>query len=154
MDIKQVLFSLSEASCITGAGPALQIAFDEAKKYAPDVYRDRLGNVIAPVRASKPGEPHVLLEAHIDEIGFVVTNIDKDGFLHVAKVGGPDIRILLGHEVTVFAKKQLFGVFSAAVRLTFRPMKIIKKFRSSKKLPSTSVFRTTAPAKLLPPAII
>lgn len=111
MDIKQVLFSLSEASCITSAGHALKIAFEETKKYAPDVYCDRLGNIIAPVRKPKNNEPHILLEAHIDEIGFVVTCVDEDGFLRIAKVGGPDIRVLLGHEVTVFAKENLFGVF-------------------------------------------
>jgi putative aminopeptidase FrvX len=111
MDCQQLLFSLSESSCITAKGPASQIIFDTAAKFAPKVYRDALGNVIAVVRAAKPGEPNILLEAHMDEIGFIVTSIDKDGFLHVAKVGGPDIRILLGHEVTVFGKEPLFGVF-------------------------------------------
>lgn len=108
---QQLLFSLSENSCITGAGAATAIAFDEIKKYAPSAYRDALGNIIAPVRKPNDGEANILLEAHIDEIGFVVTHIDKDGFLRVGKVGGPDLRVLLGHEVTVFGKETLFGVF-------------------------------------------
>lgn len=111
MDLKSLLFSLSEASCITGAGKAAKIALDEVKKCAPDAKIDRLGNVIAPVHAPADGRPHIMLEAHMDEIGFVVTNIDKDGFLRVGKVGGPDIRILLGHEVTVFGKETVYGVF-------------------------------------------
>jgi tetrahedral aminopeptidase len=108
---QQLLFSLCENSCISGAGPAATLAFDAAAKFAPDVYRDPLGSVIAPVRKPKEGEPHILLEAHLDEIGFIVTSIDKEGFLHVGKVGGPDVRVLLGHEITVFGKERLFGVF-------------------------------------------
>ena len=111
MDLNKLLFSLSETSCISGAGAASNIVFDAAKKFAPGAYRDSLGSIIAPVRTPKQGEPHVLLEAHMDEIGFVVTVIDEDGFLRVGKVGGPDLRILLGHEVTVYGKTPIFGVF-------------------------------------------
>jgi tetrahedral aminopeptidase len=111
MNQNQLLFSLSETSCISGAGPASKIVFDAVSKFAPGVYRDPLGSVIAPVRKPSQGEPHVLLEAHMDEIGFIVTSIDGDGFLHIGRVGGPDLRVLLGHEVTVFGKEQLFGVF-------------------------------------------
>lgn len=111
MDQQQLLFSLSEASCITSKGSASQVAFDAVKRFAPTAFRDRLGSVIAPVRRPKEGEPHILLDAHLDEIGFIVTAIDDDGFLRVAKVGGPDIRVLLGHEVTVFGKEPIYGVF-------------------------------------------
>jgi tetrahedral aminopeptidase len=111
MNQQQLLFTLSEASCISGAGPASEIVFDAASKFAPGVYRDPLGNIIAEVRKPKDGEPNVLLEAHMDEIGFIVTAIDEDGFLRAGKVGGPDMRVLLGHEVTVFGKEPVFGVF-------------------------------------------
>lgn len=111
MDIKKTLFTLSENSCITSRGPASKVVLDMVKKYAPKAYIDPLGSVIAPVAAAREGKPNILLDAHIDEIGFVVTSIDKDGFLRVAKVGGPDIRVLLGHEVTVFGREQVYGVF-------------------------------------------
>jgi endoglucanase len=111
MELKELLASLGAASCITSAGKASQLALDAVRKFAPNAHRDRLGSIIAPVREEKPNKPHILLDAHIDEIGFVVTAIDENGFLHVGKVGGTDMRILLGHEVTVFGKKELFGVF-------------------------------------------
>jgi endoglucanase len=57
------------------------------------------------------GGEHILLDAHLDEIGFAVTSIDKDGFLHLGKAGGPDMHVLLGHEVKVQAKEELYGVF-------------------------------------------
>lgn len=52
----------------------------------------------------------VLLEAHIDEIGFIITDI-VDGFLRVEAVGGIDARILAGQRVKFFGKKEVSGVF-------------------------------------------
>ncbi|HEX2938703.1 MAG TPA: M42 family peptidase, partial [Ruminiclostridium sp.] len=65
----------------------------------------------ATVKKAKEGKPNILLEAHMDEIGFVVQTIDDDGFLHIGKVGGNDLRVLLGSEVTVFGKEPLYGIF-------------------------------------------
>ena len=53
---------------------------------------------------------HILLDAHLDTIGFVVINITDDGFLRVSKVGGVDMRIVEGMELTVHGQKDIFGV--------------------------------------------
>lgn len=55
---------------------------------------------------------HILLDAHLDEIGMVVTSITDDGFIKVGAVGGIDKRMLLGYEVTVWGKQELRGVIS------------------------------------------
>ncbi len=55
---------------------------------------------------------HLLLDAHLDEIGMIVTSITDDGFLKVGAVGGIDKRMLLDSEVTVWGKKNLEGVIS------------------------------------------
>lgn len=55
---------------------------------------------------------HVLLDAHIDEIGFVVTSVTDDGFLKLGDVGGIDNRMLLGSEVTVWGKQKVNGIIS------------------------------------------
>ncbi len=62
---------------------------------------DALGNLIArvPGAASPPGR--VMIAAHMDEIGLIVTKVEQ-GFLHVARVGGVDPRSVLGQEVTVY----------------------------------------------------
>ena len=52
----------------------------------------------------------ILLVAHMDQVGLVVRGIDEKGFVLVDKVGGPDVRILTGAEVTVHGKKDLYGV--------------------------------------------
>lgn len=55
---------------------------------------------------------HILLDAHLDEIGMVVTSITDDGFLKVGAVGGIDKRMLLGYEVTVWGRQEIMGVIS------------------------------------------
>ena len=52
----------------------------------------------------------VLLDAHIDQIGMVVTDIDENGFLHVTSVGGVDCRTLPGSPVTVFGTEVVTGI--------------------------------------------
>jgi putative aminopeptidase FrvX len=72
-----------------------------ARDYVSDVRTDALGNVIAHRRGASQSPGSVMLAAHMDEIGLVVTKVDR-GFLHVDRVGGVDPRLLLGQEVTVY----------------------------------------------------
>ncbi len=59
------------------------------------------------------GKTRILLDAHLDRIGLVVTEIDEDGFLHVGKVGGVDARVLVGSEVIVYGTSPVYGVISS-----------------------------------------
>lgn len=56
-----------------------------AANFADDIYRDVLGNLIV---HKKGVGPKVMFAAHMDSIGFIVTHIDKDGFLRFGKIGG------------------------------------------------------------------
>lgn len=70
---------------------------------------DNLGDIICNINPQ--GNIKVMLEAHTDRVGFVVCGIDDKGFLKIGKVGGPDIRTLIGESVTVFSDNgPLFGV--------------------------------------------
>ena len=109
--MEEYLSTLSSASCVSGREGAREIMLENIRVLSPDAYIDRLGSIIAPIAPTPAGGEHLIIDAHLDEIGFVVTSIDDSGFLKVGKVGGPDLRILLGHEVTVFGRKPLFGVF-------------------------------------------
>lgn len=69
---------------------------------------DNLGNIICTVKSE--GKKHVVLSAHADKIGMVVTAIDKaTGMLKVAKSGGVDNRTLAASRVKVTGKKTLKG---------------------------------------------
>lgn len=72
--------------------------------YAAEVEVDALGSVIAhrPGRGGDGSAPgRVMLAAHLDEIGLIVTRVENS-FLHVSKVGGVDPRNLIGQEVTIY----------------------------------------------------
>lgn len=68
---------------------------------------DKVGNIII----EKDGKgKHILLDAHLDTIGFVVTGITDDGFLRVTKVGGVDMRTVEGAELTIHGTEDVYGV--------------------------------------------
>ena len=72
-----------------------------------EVSCDDTGNIII----HKNGEgKHILLDAHLDTIGFVVTEITSDGFVRVQKVGGVDMRTVEGLELTLHGKEDIYGV--------------------------------------------
>ncbi len=76
-----------------------------------DIRTDALGNIIG-LRRGEGNEPRpkVMLAAHMDEVGLIVTKIEEGGFLRFAQMGGVDPRILPAHEVIVYGKRPLSGV--------------------------------------------
>lgn len=81
--------------------------------YCDETKIDALGNVIAVKRCGKPNAKKLLIEAHIDEIGLIVKNIDENGFITFLNVGGIDPRILPAMEVVVHGSKDVKGVIGA-----------------------------------------
>ena len=78
--------------------------------FVPDAaYRD--GSVTAHL-VRDPEKPVLLLCAHLDQVGFLVTDITDDGFLRIGCVGGIDHRLLLGQAVTVYGRRVIPGVIS------------------------------------------
>ncbi len=65
---------------------------------ADDVSVDALGNVIAKVKGKKNGK-RVMLIAHMDEIGVMVSHIDKNGYCRFMRIGGVNPQTLIGHRV-------------------------------------------------------
>lgn len=78
---------------------------------------DKCGNVIAYIEGRQPDNQEipstkpikVMINAHMDEVGFIITGIDKKGNLKFNSVGGVDDRILPGKRVLV-GKKRVLGV--------------------------------------------
>lgn len=80
--------------------------------YCDEVNTDALGNIIA-FKKGKTGNKKIMLEAHFDEIGLLVSDIDENGFLSFVNIGGVDSRILLSAEVIVHGKYDIKGVIGA-----------------------------------------
>lgn len=106
MDTQQLLEKLCAADGVSGLEKkAADTAAELLSQYAV-VRRDALGNVIGTI----PGRgTHVLLDAHIDQIGLIVTAIDADGFLRFDHCGGIDARLLCGQDVIVWGKTPVKG---------------------------------------------
>lgn len=109
MDTKSLTLRLAQAVGVSGAEhSAAELA---AEFLAPlgTVEISPIGNVICRVKPANGGR-HYMLDAHLDEIGMIVTYITDDGFLKVSNVGGVDRRLLLASEVTVHGAQPLAGI--------------------------------------------
>ena len=102
-----LIFRMARPLCtpegISGREGGIAAAAEEQLKKYGSVTRTALGSLICTVNQGMPNAPHLLLEAHMDQIGLVVTRVDEEGFLRFAEVGGTDARWLPACPVTVHA---------------------------------------------------
>lgn len=110
MDIKSTLKSLADAAGTGSVRDAAHIAESELSKYAKVTRTNGLG-MIGEIKGKS--DYTLMIEAHIDEIGFIVTDIDKNGFLTVSDCGGFDLRALPSRQVDIHGKEKVRGVFCA-----------------------------------------
>lgn len=92
---------------------AQKIVQEYGKKYADEVLHDGLGSVIF---RKGNGGPKIMLAGHVDEIGFVITEIKKDGYLSFHQLGGWWDQTLLTQEVVISPYKggeKIIGVIGA-----------------------------------------
>jgi endoglucanase len=90
--------------------PVLRYAADALRPLCGAVSCDVRGNVYARLPGRDPNAPVVMVTAHADEIGFMVTAILPDGFLRFTRLGHPTEMVLPGQRVRVLAKEPLEGV--------------------------------------------
>ena len=110
MDTFELLKKLTDASGISGNEyNASKAAAEILSSYAKTEI-DHNGNVIGFVGDFDDNKKTILLDAHIDEIGLIVTYITDDGFLKISDCGGIDRRLLLAQQVNVLGKEMLPGV--------------------------------------------
>ena len=73
---------------------------------------DPLGNIIARKKGAEPAKNKVMISAHMDEVGMIVTSIKSDGTLTISEVGGVDPRVVIGRQVSV-GENSINGVIGA-----------------------------------------
>lgn len=73
------------------------------KPLADEVEVDRIGNITATFKGKDEKEPHLLIFAHLDEVGLMITKIEPNGFLRFDRVGGVPEKTLRGQFVDVHA---------------------------------------------------
>ena len=112
--MQQIIQDLECLCSAAGVGGQAEIVQSASELLAPLVDKvevDAMGNVLAYRYSNVEGAPTVMLEAHLDEIGFLVTHIDDKGFVYTGAAGGIDRRVLTGQEVIVYGDKTYRGIF-------------------------------------------
>jgi len=94
---------------------AQAVVMEELRACCDEVRRDRLGNVIALKKATRPPAKgkrplRVLLAAHVDEIGMLVKHIHDNGFIHFIQMGGLNPRVCESQRVIIHGRKPVRGV--------------------------------------------
>ena len=113
MDIIETLKTLCGLGGVSGDECGISDTVAEMlSRYAQDVISDPFGNVTGFVDAADESAPTIMLDAHLDRIGMVVTYIDEQGFVKVGAAGGLDMRCLLAQSVTIWGKSPVHGVIS------------------------------------------
>ena len=112
MDMLKAISALTTTPGVSGdewlVGDAVAGYFRE---YTSDVWRDTAGNTCA--RIGDASKPTLLVMAHMDEIGMIVTAIEDNGMLRVASVAGVDPRVLPGSEVLVMGCERVKAAVGA-----------------------------------------
>lgn len=97
-----LLRKLCAADGISGdEGEVRDLIINETKDCADEIRIDNLGNILVHKKGRDRAENKLMLSAHMDEVGLMVTDITSDGFLKFDEVGGLDRRVVVGKRVRV-----------------------------------------------------
>ena len=130
--------TLSKLSQLCGPagyeGEARKAIIEEARKCTDDVEVDAIGNVYATVRGSS-SQSTILVDAHMDEVGFIIKYVEDRGFLRFETLGTIDSRILPGNRIILKGtEKNLHGTIGS------KPPHIISGEEASKVIPFYDLF--------------
>ena len=114
--MKKVDIKLLNTICKTPGAPGFEkpirdFILSQVKDLADDVSVDNMGNVT--VLKKGKSRKKVMVAAHMDEIGFIVTHISDEGYIHFHTLGGFDPKTLTAQRVLVHGKKDVLGVMGA-----------------------------------------
>jgi tetrahedral aminopeptidase len=106
LNIRQTLKDLMSDWGVSGYEHGVaKRAVEAFSHFTDDIRIDKLGNVIATVHGAGPEpRPRVMLAAHLDEIGLMVTKVERNGFLRITNIGGVDARTQMAQEVVVHGR--------------------------------------------------
>lgn len=113
---------------------------EEIKDLVDEIRVDSMGNVIA-LKKGKSSEKSSMAAAHMDEIGFIVTHIDDEGFVRFHTLGGFDPKTLTAQRVIIHGKKDIVGVMGC------KPIHIMSDAEKGAKMQNKDFFIDTGLSK-------
>jgi endoglucanase len=112
-DVETLLKELTEANGISGHETEVRHLIQRRLRSLGEVDHDKLGSIICRKAGHAPN-PKIMLAAHMDEIGFIVSHITKDGFIRFSALGGWWDQVLLAQRVVVkTAERDVIGMIGA-----------------------------------------
>lgn len=100
-------------------------------------YVDPFFNVIGYKKGSSSDPKKVIITAHYDQIGMIVSGFEKGGFLRISYLGDIDTKALLASEVVIHGREDVFGVIGA------KPPHLLKESERKKNVKITGLFIDT-----------
>ena len=130
--------------CETPGAPGFEqrireLVLQEATPLVDEIYTDPMGNVIA-IKKGKE-EKRVMVAAHMDEISFIVTHIDDEGFVRFHPLGGFDPKTLTSQRVIIHGTEDIIGVMGS------KPIHLMKPDERNKAVPIQEYFIDTGRTK-------
>jgi len=98
---------------------------------------DRFFNVIGYKKGTSENPGKILITAHYDQIGLIVSGFEKGGFLRISNLGGVDTKTVLAREVIIHGREEVYGVIGA------KPPHLLKESEVSKNAEITDLFIDT-----------
>lgn len=112
-EIEKLLKELTEANGVPGYETEVRNVIRRYFEPLGEITQDRIGSLICK-KTGDAAEPRVLLAGHMDEIGFMVKHITKEGFIRFTPLGGWWDQVLLAQRVLIkTAKSDVIGVIGA-----------------------------------------
>jgi endoglucanase len=129
----KLLEKLCNAIAISGdESEVRKIVLEEVKPHADEVKVDALGNVLATRSGRAKNRPRVMLDAHMDEVGFMIVAEDGEGIYRFEVVGIINVRHVIGKQVLV-GRERMPAVIGA------KPIHLMDEEERTKKIPLESL---------------
>ena len=106
MELKDVFLRLVEVGSPSGfEEPMIRVLKSELEPFVDEVYDTTRGNVVGIQEGSDEKAPSIALIAHMDQVGFVISNIDERGVIWFRRLGGAVIRAIQGQQMRILSEK-------------------------------------------------
>jgi len=130
----QLLKDLTEAYGVPGYETPVRTVVRQYMQGLGEISQDKIGSVICKKAGASP-KPKVMLAGHMDEIGFMVKQISKEGFIKFIPLGGWFDQVMLGHRVVIQTQKgDVVGVIGA------KPPHLLSAEDRSKMVPKKEMY--------------
>ena len=110
-DLKKYIGDISRTPAVSGFEDGMrERVVSVIKDKVDDIRTDRLGNVCAFKKGTGRDRLKILFDAHMDQIGMMITKIEENGILRFTKIGGLNPLTLFGKRVRIFGRREMYGI--------------------------------------------